>query len=519
MLATAIIVFREVFEAALIISIVAAATASMPGRNRWLALGILGGVIGAIAVALFAGQIAQLAQGVGQELLNASVLFLAVLMLGWHNVWMQSHGRELASEMSAVGRAVSSGARPMYAIAIAVGLAVLREGSEVVLFLYGIASGGTGAASLLVGGLLGLAAGAAIGLAIYAGLLRLATRYLFATTSWLILLVAAGLASQGANFLVQAGLLPALGNAIWDTSAILSEQSLLGQTLHVLVGYVAQPSGIQLVFYAATLLAIGGTMIIFNHPKTAMRASSAVLVAVALPFLFAKDSARAADKIYTPYVEYRELEIEYRGTRTFDGDSALDNGQSHKLAIGYGFTEYWASEVYAQWKRDPGGETAFDAFEWENKFQITEPGEYWADFGALVEWEHNDPHDPDEVEVRLLFNKDISKFSNTLNLTFVKELGDNSAPGVSFEYGARVSYRLDQMFEPAVEAFGEMGEIGSFPAFDRQSHQIGPAILGTVPIPGGATKLKYNVGYFVGVSDDAPQGEFKLELEFEVPLG
>jgi high-affinity iron transporter len=85
-------------------------------------------------------------------------------------------------------------------------------------------------------------------------------RLLFTVTSWLVLLLAAGLASQGAAFLMQADLLPPLGSNLWDTSFLLSDQSLPGRILHTLIGYTAQPAGIQVVFYLATLLLIGGLM-------------------------------------------------------------------------------------------------------------------------------------------------------------------------------------------------------------------------------------------------------------------
>lgn len=259
--ATLVIVFREVLEAALIIGIVLAATKGVPGRGWWVGGGILAGCVGAIVVAVFAGAIAGMAEGMGQEMFNASILFLAVVMLGWHNVWMGRHGRELVAEMNTVGGAVRDGTRPLYALALVVGVAVLREGAEIVLFLYGIAAGGqAGAGSMLTGGALGLLTGVAVGLALYFGLLKLPTRYLFAATSALILFLAAGMASQGAGYLVQADILPTLGETLWDTSSIVSEDGLVGQLLHALIGYSAQPSGIQVLFYGATLLVIGGLM-------------------------------------------------------------------------------------------------------------------------------------------------------------------------------------------------------------------------------------------------------------------
>jgi high-affinity iron transporter len=271
MLATAIIVFREVLEAALVVGIVLAASRGVPRRGLWVAGGLAAGVVGAIVVAGFAGAIAEAVDGIGQELFDAAILFTAVAMLGWHNIWMSRHGRELAAEANTIGRAVSAGNRPLTALALVVGIAVLREGSEIVLFLYGIAiSTGVGGLSMLTGGALGLAAGAALGTVIYFGLIAIPLRRLFAVTSWLILLLAAGMASQGAAFLMQANLLPSLGNQVWDTSAILTERSIPGLVLHVLIGYSAQPAGIQLVFYAATILVIGTLMrLLGRSPKLA----------------------------------------------------------------------------------------------------------------------------------------------------------------------------------------------------------------------------------------------------------
>lgn len=271
MLATAIIVFREVLEASLVLGIVLAASRGVAGRGRWVSGGIVGGVLGAALMAACAGAVAAAVNGIGQELFNAAILFTAVAMLGWHNIWMNRHGRELAATAASLGKAVLGGSRPLYALALVVGIAVLREGSEVVLFLYGIAiASGMGALSMLGGGILGLAGGASVGAVIYLGLLAIPLRRLFAVTSWLILLLAAGMASQGAAFLMQANLLPSLGNELWDTSSILSERSMLGVLLHVLIGYSAQPAGIQVVFYLATLLVIGvSTRLVGRAPPRA----------------------------------------------------------------------------------------------------------------------------------------------------------------------------------------------------------------------------------------------------------
>ena len=162
------------------------------------------------------------------------MLGIAVVMLMWHNAWMARHGREIAAEMRQVGTAVSEGSRPLTALAIVVGLAVLREGSEVVLFLYGIMASGTSGSALLLGGVLGIAAGAAFTALTYFGLLAIPTRYIFSVTSWLIALLAAGMAAQSVQFLYNAGVINALGTTVWDTSWLLTEGSLFGQLLHTL---------------------------------------------------------------------------------------------------------------------------------------------------------------------------------------------------------------------------------------------------------------------------------------------
>lgn len=268
MLAIAIIVLREVLEASLIIGIVLAASLGVVGRGAWIGGGVIGGLAGAGAVALFAAAISDAFSGTGQELLNAGVLILAVAMLAWHNIWMARHANEVTREANALGKAVATGQRPLIALGLVVGSAVLREGSETVLFVYGVATSSSETPiEMILGGILGIAGGAALGVALYMGLLRIPVRRLFAVTGWMVLFLAAGLASQAANFLVQADLLPALGQDIWDTSFLLSETSIPGRILHTLIGYAARPQGIQVLAFVATLAAIGLPMWLIVRPS------------------------------------------------------------------------------------------------------------------------------------------------------------------------------------------------------------------------------------------------------------
>lgn len=261
MFAAAIIVFRESLEAALIISVMAAATRGIPSRSQWIGFGVLTGLVGAALVASSMGAISNLASGIGQELLHTGILILAVGMLAWHNVWMAVHGRAMAEKIRGTARAVTDGTRERSVIFLVVALAVLREGSETVLFLYSLANGSAdGMRVTIFGGLSGLAAGAVIGGLLYAGLLRIPVRWFFSMTGVLVLLLAASMASQAARNLIQADLLPSLGAPLWDTSGVLSQSSAMGTLLHGLIGYEEQPAGLQLLFYVVVLVAISSGM-------------------------------------------------------------------------------------------------------------------------------------------------------------------------------------------------------------------------------------------------------------------
>ena len=276
MLGALIIVFREVLEAGLIIGIVMAATRGVVGRGRWINIGIIGGILGATVVAGFAGVISQAFEGAGQELFNASVLGIAVVMLMWHNPWMARHGREIAAEMRHVGSAVSAGAKPLTALAIVVGLAVLREGSEVVLFLYGIVATGTSASALLLGGALGVAAGAAFTALTYYGLISIPARHIFTVTTVLIALLAAGMAAQAVQFLDAAGVIHVLGQRLWDSSAWLPQDGVIGRLLHTLVGYTDRPTELQLAAYLGTLAAMAALTWTVGRSPSPVRERTAV---------------------------------------------------------------------------------------------------------------------------------------------------------------------------------------------------------------------------------------------------
>jgi len=266
--AALIIVFREVVEAGLVVGVVLAVTQTVPHRLRYVFGGIGAGIAGAGIIALFTGFIAEALAGTGQEVLNASVLGVAVVMLTWHNVWMARHGREMTQELSAFGEQVSRGSKSLMALAIVVAVAVLREGSEIVLFLYGVlVSAGTTVLNVFVGGLLGLLGGVLVAYLTFRGLITIPMRYLFRVTTLLISFIAAGMAAQAVGFLDQADIVTALDRTVWDTSWILADNSWLGRVAHTLLGYTDQPTELQLIVYVAVLAAIFVLMKVFAPPR------------------------------------------------------------------------------------------------------------------------------------------------------------------------------------------------------------------------------------------------------------
>jgi high-affinity iron transporter len=268
MFPTATIVFREFLEIALVLSIILAATQGLPKRSYLIYLGIAVGVFGSLLIAFFTNTISEAIDGVGQEIFNATIMFIAVGFLSWTVIWMKRHARELSQNIKKAGQEVLDGTRPAYTISVVVALATFREGAEIALFTYGMSASGQYAVwEILVGGLIGAVGGSIVGLMIYFGLLKATKKHLFSVTGWLLILLTAGMAAKGASFLIAADILPSLHPEVWNTSNFISSGSFLGEMLGVLVGYTPRPTGTELLFYLAIIVSVGGAYISSGNPK------------------------------------------------------------------------------------------------------------------------------------------------------------------------------------------------------------------------------------------------------------
>ncbi|MGH1378443.1 MAG: FTR1 family iron permease [Alphaproteobacteria bacterium] len=268
MFPTATIVFREILEVSLVIGIVMAATQGLPKRGLMVMLGLAIGIAGSVLIAFFTDKISDAIEGMGQEIFNACIMFIAVGFLSWTVIWMKRHGRDLAKHLGEVGHDVATGRKSLYVLVGVIALATFREGAEIALFTYGMsASGAYSLYEIMLGGLMGIVGGSIVGAMLYFGLLKTVKRYLFTVTSWMLIILTAGMAAQGANFLVAAGVLPELISQVWDTSALIPGHGFVGETLKVLIGYTPRPSGMELVFYCSVLFGVGITYKLIGSAK------------------------------------------------------------------------------------------------------------------------------------------------------------------------------------------------------------------------------------------------------------
>jgi high-affinity iron transporter len=306
MFVSMIIVFREAMEAGLIVGIILAATKGVVRRGGWITGGIAAGVAGATMVALFATTLFDAFQGAGQEVFTAAILGFAVVMLTWHVGWMSHHGREMAAQMRQVGEAVRLGQRSLAALAGVVAVAVMREGSEVVLFLFGITAGSNTTPLLLAaGGVAGLALASAFSWLLYRGLVIIPLHRLFTVTNALIALLAAGMAGQAAATLHAADLLPGWGEQLWNTSSILADDSILGRSLHALIGYSARPCGIQLAAWLGTLVVMVTLSRVVGRPKRGNLVRPLATTVLLVGLLAGAGQARADDVVQLAFTQHR----------------------------------------------------------------------------------------------------------------------------------------------------------------------------------------------------------------------
>jgi hypothetical protein len=247
-----------------------------------------------------------------------------------------------------------------------------------------------------------------------------------------------------------------------------------------------------------------------------MRSTFRLLAAVALG-LPAISQAGPSDYVVTPAVEYGEREIDMKY-----GTEKLANGEGRESAgsigFGWGGTPWWFTEAYFKYHKEAGDKTKYDAFEWENKFQLTETGRYFADLSFLVEIEVPREHRVEGYELAFgpLAQWDTGPLTWNANLFFERAYrGQPEEPRVTeMLYQFQVKYRADSPVDFGVQAFGEMGEWNHWAPPAQQEHLAGPAIFGKLKT-GSREAIKWNAAWLVGLNKGSPDNRLRLQAEYE----
>lgn len=237
-------------------------------------------------------------------------------------------------------------------------------------------------------------------------------------------------------------------------------------------------------------------------------------VALGLPFVAL---AGPADYVYSPHVEYGEREIELKfGTARFKDDNVRETAAA--MSFGYGVTTWWATELGFQYEKNPGERTKYDAFEWENRFQLTEPNQYAVDLGLITEIEvpRERAEEGYEFKIGPLVQGDAGAVRWNANLLFERVFrGRSESPRVTeMGYQLQAKVPVSHGVELGVQAFGEMGKWNHWEHGSDQSHRVGPAVFGKVKL-GGRQAIKYNAAWLVGTTHASPDNVFRLHAELE----
>jgi hypothetical protein len=234
--------------------------------------------------------------------------------------------------------------------------------------------------------------------------------------------------------------------------------------------------------------------------------------------------------VVSPYeIDLGELELENNGSYSVDHRQDFGGQQSTTLELGTGLTEWWHSEIELGFDNDPamGQPTALTQLVSENTFELTEPGEDFADLGFYIEYGQTMTTGKyagaNEVTFGPLIAKDIGRTTHTLNLFLTRELGpDQTTQGLDFSYAWQSRWNLWAPLSPAVEVYGDSGVLGSTPSLSRQQLRAGPVAIGSITLAalglGHAGQLKYELGWLFGLTSDTPANTLRWRLEAEIPF-
>ena len=206
------------------------------------------------------------------------------------------------------------------------------------------------------------------------------------------------------------------------------------------------------------------------------------------------------DKVYHPYVVANEQEFEWRLTsRQNDNGNVL----SQRIAYGRSLTEYLTFATYIIGERDENDNFGLQAYELEARWMLTDQGQYWADWGMLFEIEKVHDSDQWETSAGLLFEKEFTRTSLTLNALLIYEWGEFIRDEFESEFRLQYRYRWIPEIQPAIEIYTGEDFVG-----------IGPSFMG-VHRYNGQKQLKWELGFIAGLNGDSKDHTLRFALEYE----
>jgi len=214
--------------------------------------------------------------------------------------------------------------------------------------------------------------------------------------------------------------------------------------------------------------------------------------------------------VYSPYVVQGQSEVEVYGFGSQDARSDLNGASGYNISVAHAFTSWWKTEVYVgEFNRDPGGSTHPSGYEFENTFQLTTPGEYWADVGFLASYAYNkQPGLANSIEFGPLLEKLSGHIDQRLNLIWQRPIGSGDSGSNEFRSAYSIRYKINAgqaTYSPGLEAYYRPGD---------NATQLGPILYGELRTDAGS-ELEYSLGVVFGINQGAPDKTLLARLEYE----
>ena len=260
----AVTVFRELLEIILFIGLLIGGTRNIIDSRKYICLGVIIGIIGSIIMSLLLNQILKSFSGLGDEYMQILASIFTVLFIYWTIVVISQYNHGLSSKVKSISKKVEVGETGKISLTLTIALIIFREGAEIIIFLYSVIQAQLIPIHSYISGItLGFTAALLLGFIFYRGLVKISLKYVFKITAILLAFMAASLASRAAGIATSVGMIEFLNENLWDSSWLLSNDSVIGKLAYGIFGYIDNPNGLQMICYFAVL-----SVILFSSFKT-----------------------------------------------------------------------------------------------------------------------------------------------------------------------------------------------------------------------------------------------------------